>query len=240
MEIFLSVVIVFATSLVEATFGFGGGLVAVPLLSLMFGIKDSVTLFLVFQALKGVLLPFIWRHIDWKGIGVIAVVFPAASALGLFLLNTVDDSLLNFVLAGYLVFYVAAGARLKFPQLRGVKNVAAQAAAGAAGGVVSGISGMGGPFIVTYLKTLSLNKETFRASVLLILFAGNALRCALSGTAGMYHGEILTLLLICLPAHLLGLAVGYKVPRLISEDRFRAAINILLVAAAISLLAKGL
>jgi len=33
----------------EAIFGFGGGLISVPLISLLIGVKDAATLVLVFQ-----------------------------------------------------------------------------------------------------------------------------------------------------------------------------------------------
>lgn len=40
----------------ESIFGFGGGLIAIPLLSLLIGVKDAVTLVLIFQLLMGLMI----------------------------------------------------------------------------------------------------------------------------------------------------------------------------------------
>src|SRR5258708_33640020 len=50
----------------ESIFGFGGGLISIPLLSLLIGVKGAVTLVLIFQLLTGLLIWKSYKHIDWK------------------------------------------------------------------------------------------------------------------------------------------------------------------------------
>jgi len=46
--------------------GFGGGLVAIPLLSLIYPVKEAVTLYLFFQLIEVALIFKIRKEIDWK------------------------------------------------------------------------------------------------------------------------------------------------------------------------------
>jgi len=66
MTVWLIVGIITLAFLGEAMFGFGGGLIAVPLLSLLLGVKEAVTLVLIFQVLMGFLLIRCYRDIAWK------------------------------------------------------------------------------------------------------------------------------------------------------------------------------
>ena len=50
----------------EAIFGFGGGLISVPLLSLILNVKEAVTLVLIFQLRMGLLIFKSYKHITWK------------------------------------------------------------------------------------------------------------------------------------------------------------------------------
>jgi uncharacterized membrane protein YfcA len=99
-------IIILVSSIAEAGFGFGGGLLAIPLLSLVVDLHASVTLFLVFQTLKGALLFIGFRWIAWDKIWLVTAVLPLGAWLGLSSLDYFDSKLLGTVLGVYLIGYV--------------------------------------------------------------------------------------------------------------------------------------
>jgi len=236
-ELILAPVIVFVASVVEAAFGFGGGITAIPLLSLMIGLHDSVTLFLVFQFFKGSLLIPGWRHVAWGKIRLVMLALPFGVALGMLCLTLIDARWLEFLLGIYLLLYVAAdllklkGVTFRPPALH-------QLFMGAGGGFIQGIIGTGGPFLVTYVRGLNLGKDGFRFTIVALLFIANAIRLVLTTSAGLFNHHVLVLLAACLPAYGFALVAGYRLPKFLTHRQFSLIINILLVMSGIALLSK--
>jgi uncharacterized membrane protein YfcA len=52
--------------LCESIFGFGGGLMSIPILTLLLGVRDGVTFVLLFQLLMGLLIFQSYKDIQWK------------------------------------------------------------------------------------------------------------------------------------------------------------------------------
>jgi uncharacterized protein len=239
--IVLMSVIIFFSSIAEAGFGFGGGLLAIPLLSLVIDLHTSVTLFLVFQTLKGALLFIGFRWIAWRKIWLLTLVLPLGVWLGLSSLDYFDSQFIGIVMGVYLIGYVLTQymptGYLRLPSL---SSPLAQTATGILSGLVQGLIGTGGPLLVTYLKACNLQPNPFRFSVIFALFVANAFRITLAVNYGIVSDQMCYLVLACLPAYGLALVIGYKLPKLISEAQFSVIINILLVASAVSLFVKNL
>ncbi|MCB0336701.1 MAG: hypothetical protein KDD62_10365, partial [Bdellovibrionales bacterium] len=68
MVVALSSLIIFAAFLGQAIFGFGGGLLAIPLLSIMVPVREAVTIVLCFQLLAGVLVFEAAEQLSWSSI----------------------------------------------------------------------------------------------------------------------------------------------------------------------------
>jgi uncharacterized protein len=238
--VLMSIVILFST-IAEAGFGFGGGLLAIPLLSLVIDLHTSVTLFLVFQTLKGTLLFIGFRSIAWGKIWLVTAVLPLGAWLGLSSLDYFDSQFIGIVLGVYLIGYVLTQylptGCLGSPSLN---LPLAQIATGIMSGFVQGLIGTGGPLLVTYLKACKLQADPFRFSVIFVLFVANVFRITLAANYGMVSYQIYHLVLACLPAYGLALVIGYKLPKLLSDAQFSIIINILLIVSAVSLLVKNL
>ena len=223
------------TFLVEACFGFGGGLIAIPLLSLMLAPKDAVFLMLTFQCLKSVLLVTAWRQIDWSALKFMPIGILAGAVIGTMLLDVVDAQTLRLFLAFYLILFVA-GDYLKFSWRLQAPGQTGSLLAGVSGGLISGLTGMGGPALVTYLRTQNLPKAQFRATIIVALTLLNFFRFALDYRDILQSTAVHAYFLPCLAVFCLVMVLGSRLPKFLSEQRFKAGINVLLLLSAVLLL----
>lgn len=240
MELIFTSIIVFCASLVEATFGFGAGLIAIPLLSLFMDIKDSIQLFLIFQIFKGTMLIPGWRYIAWSQVKYISFFLPIGVSLGFLCFKLADFRWLGIALGFYLLGYVANQTFVHFTfRPRALTKKQGQAVTGVGSGFVMGLMGTGGPLMVTYLKSAGLKKNELRFSAIYLMFISNCMRIGFGIPTGYFNNHNVTLMFYCLPAYLVALAIGYKLPKFITDKHFGWCINALLVFSGISLLIKN-
>lgn len=231
----LVVLLMGLTFLVEACFGFGGGLIAIPLLSLTMAPKDAVFLMLTFQCLKSVLLVTAWRQIDWQALKLLPIGILVGAVIGTMLLDMVDAQSLRLFLAVYLILFVA-GDYLKI-SWRGLPHgQTGSLLAGISGGLISGLTGMGGPALVTCLRTQNLPKAQFRATILLALTLLNFFRFALDYREIMQSPALHAYFQPCIAIFCLVMLLGSRLPRFLSERAFKTGVNLLLLLSAVLLL----
>ena len=226
------------TFLVDACFGFGAGLVAVPFLSLVMHPRDAVFLMLVFQCLKSVLLIPVWRHINWNILKLMPPGILIGAFLGTKILDMVDADMLRLFLAVYLIIFVASD-YLKLAVHRPVNGYVGSMFAGLSGGIISGITGMGGPALVTYLRSAGLNKESFRATVMLALTIVNYFRLSLDFEEIIRSPALLEYLGPCLLVFAVAAFFGSRLPKFLSEKTFKTCINLILLVSAVMLLCRN-
>jgi len=89
------------------------------------------------------------------------------------------------------------------------------------------------------VSEIKMEKEAFRATLILLLFACNVLRVIAYGSMGLFTGPILEASLPALPLFGVALVVGHRIHHLISEKVYRYSVYTLLFAAAVSLTLKG-
>ncbi|HEX5531424.1 MAG TPA: sulfite exporter TauE/SafE family protein, partial [Methylomirabilota bacterium] len=142
--------------------GFGSGLIAVPLLTLLWPVTVVVPLVValdyvgsVSQGVRNV-DQVAWREQLWL------IPFMVVGVLvGLWALREMSTTLLARLLGGFVVLY-AIYQMLPLPDLRG--SHAAATYCGFLGGLVGTLFGTGGPFYVIYLNLRGLDRSVFRAT----------------------------------------------------------------------------
>ena len=219
----------------EAIFGFGAGLVSIPILSQIYSVKEAVTLLLSFQFLVAILIIKANEHIEW---GVVKRALPAvmiATVAGTLSLAYLSETLLRGILLFLIVSYLAK--EVFYPNLKlGKKDSKLFAAfGGSIGGWFQGVLGMGGPGFIIYLNELGLNKHQFRTTILLLYFFCNLIRVGISVSTGLFTKELLTLTLYCLPVVALALYVGDKVHYKVPESVYKKFVYGLLVCSTLSI-----
>ena len=226
--------IVLIAYLVRGICGFGSGLIAIPILSLMIPLKVAVPLVVMLDYLAsaghGINLR---RSIQWREIGFL--IFPAliGVSVGLLAFHRIDAELLTRFLGGFVFLYALY--TLWGPEMPRASRWWALPAA-LCGGAVGTLFGTGGPFYVTYLKARQLDKDVFRATFAGIFLLDGAARVSGYASTTVVDVQLLVLLAMSLPMMILGMYLGGKIHTGLSAELFTRGISILLLASGASLM----
>ncbi|MEM7562243.1 MAG: sulfite exporter TauE/SafE family protein [Pseudomonadota bacterium] len=228
--------VVLIAYLVRGICGFGSGLIAIPVLSLMLPLKIAVPLVVILDYLASAGQGMNQRQsIQWPE--VTRLILPALFGVsaGLLIFHRVDAGLLARFLGGFVFLYALYS--LWGPSMPKISRWWAIPAA-FCGGTIGTLFGTGGPFYVTYLKARQLDKTAFRATfACMFLLDGTARVTGYLGTE-IVDFRLLSLLAVSLPLMILGMYLGGKIHSGVSAEIFTRAISLLLLASGASLMLR--
>jgi uncharacterized membrane protein YfcA len=216
--------------------GFGSGLVAVPLLTLMWPVTLVVPIVVALDYL-GSALQGIGNadRVAWREQAVLIPLMIVGVAGGVWVLSTVPTTVLARVLGGFVIAY-AIYQVLPLPELRASR--AAATYCGFLGGLVGTLFGTGGPFYVIYLNLRGLDRAVFRATFAMNFLIDGGVRLAAFVGAGLYSRQTLGYLLAAVPVAGAGLFVGGRIQTGFSPRAFQIVIRLLLLTSGVALLLK--
>jgi uncharacterized membrane protein YfcA len=223
----------------EALFGFGGGLVAVPLLSLVLDVKDSVMLVSIFQFFVGFLILKNYKEVAWSLIPPLMLGMLFGVIVGVYSLSYFQLTTLRYVLSVYILLYLTKThffASIAVPKA----SYPAGMIAGFFGGFFQGALSTGGPNLVIYLKKLVPESRKFRATMIFWLSIANLARIPFSYGQDLYNDQVLNLAKFIFPAFLLVSFLGQYFHHKISDRLYFMVVHCFLLFAAIALIAKNL
>ncbi len=239
--LFSAAVIVVAFA-VRGGAGFGGGAVAVPLLSLVFPVQLTVPVVTVLNMLSSIGHGIVdWRKIAWQQIWRILPGSLLGVFIGIYLLSLIDPLPLAKALGAFVVLYaiyvlVFANRTPVIPQRWLL--VAAGVISMTAGIIGSLFGGAAGPVYVIYLNTVRLGKDAFRVTITTIMLFQGLTRIAGYAALGLYDTKVLTLLALAVPVMVLGSWLGARVVRRLNQELFNRAIAGALLVSGAALLLK--
>lgn len=226
--------VLFLAYLVRGIAGFGSGLIAVPLLTLVAPVPLVVPLVVSLdyigsasQGLKN------REHIAWKEQLQLIPFMLVGIASGLFILHAIPTSTLAKGLGGFVVVY-AIYQLLPVPALQRSRLCASLC--GCLGGLVGTLFGTGGPFYVMYLKLRDMDKSVFRATFAANFLIDGAIRLVSYAVIGLLRWQLLLYLLAALPIVGLGLYLGGRLHTGLSQNTFVRFISVLLLGSGVTLL----
>jgi uncharacterized protein len=239
--IFCSLVVVAAFA-VRGSAGFGGGVVAVPLLVLVLPIQLIVPVMTTLSLLASIKQGVRDRHmIQWRDIKRLMPAALLGVGVGLYLFTTIDARPLSRALGVFVILYAiymfATAGRLPTVAERWEKPLAATMGAGA-GLVGTLFGGAAGPLFVIYLNTQRLSKEQFRATMTAIMICMSVARISGYASLGFLDLSGLKYLAVAIPLMLAGSYLGDLVVRYIDQRRFERVLGALLIASGVVLLLK--
>lgn len=240
IEAVLVVAIIAIAFFGESIFGFGGGLVAIPLLSLMLGVRDAVTLVLIFQLCMGLLIWKSYRQIDWKTAKPMTLALIVGTIIGTLLLSNASVTLLQLLLAFSIIVFLIKAIWFDGFTATHKRKVTSARIAGLGGGLFQGLIGTGGPVLTMYLAVASPRKLSLRATLIYLFFITSVVRLGISIPQHLFTDRIIQLALITLPFFLAAILLGQKMHKKISGELYQQAIYLILAGAAIVLLSKAL
>ena len=217
--------------------GFGSGLIAVPLLTLISPVTAVVpvvvSLDYVGSASQGVrnLRDIAWREqivlVPFMLIGILA---------GLFLLTGLPTDMLAKTLG---VFVIAFGIYQLRPARPARGSRFAATYCGVLGGLLGTLFGTGGPFYAIYLNLRALDKSAFRATFALNFLIDGGVRLIAYAVMGLLNRETLVHVLVALPIVAGGLFAGGHIQTGLSQRTFVQLIAILLLGSGVALLLRN-
>ena len=231
-----SAVVVFAAYLVRGIAGFGSGLIAVPLLTLISPVTAVVPVVVSLDYIASVNHGL--RSVDdiaWRE-EVVLLPFMLIGILGgLYLLTVMPTWILAKTLG---VFVIAFGIYQLLPLRPARGSRIAAMYCGILGGLLGTLFGTGGPFYAIYLNLRSLDRIAFRATFALNFLIDGGVRLLAYAFLGLLHSETLLLIAAAAPISAAGLFAGGRIQTGLSQRMFVRIIGIVLVGGGIALLLR--
>jgi hypothetical protein len=217
--------------------GFGSGLIAVPLLSMVapLGTVVPVVVSLDYIGSAGQSVRNIERVAWGEQLALLPFTLVGVTA-GLFVLRGVSAAVLGRALGAFVIVY-AVYQLLPLPPPHGSRLAAIWC--GILGGLVGTLFGTGGPFYAIYFNLRGLDKSAFRATFATNFLIDGGLRLAAYAAAGLLGWATLTCVAASLPLVAAGLYAGGRVHLGLSPRAFVRLVSLILVGAGTALLIRG-
>jgi uncharacterized membrane protein YfcA len=228
--------VLFLAYLVRGIAGFGSGLIAVPLLTLVSPVPVVVPLVVSLDYIGSASQGIKHRgHIAWKEQLQLVPCMLLGIGLGLFLLHALPTVVLSKVLGGFVILY-ALSQLLALPAQHYSRCSAT--VCGILGGLVGTLFGTGGPFYAIYLNLRDLDKGIFRATFAANFLLDGGIRLTAYALLGLLNQQIFVYLLAALPIMGAGLYLGGRLHTQFSQMAFVRFMSLLLLGSGLMLLLK--
>ncbi len=238
MDIFVLILAVgiFVGFFVQTILGFGGALVALPILLFAMPVPEAIayiSIFYVFSSLY--LMRKEWEHIDKNLLKKMTVSSLIGVAIGVILLSFAKPLLLKKALGLFIILYVVY--KLKANASFRLSN-SFQFMFSLLGGFFSGLFSTGGPLYVVVVNASTPTVHTFRATMFGILALVTFVRIPLLIAGGILHVEQFKYTLMTLPFFAMSLFLGKWVYKVINKEFLSKMIMLILLLSGIVLLIK--
>ena len=222
--------ILFVSTFIHSTLGFGQALIAMPLLTMVVEFKTATPLVaFVLMTIAVVILLKNWRVVDLSAVWRLVLSSCFGIPVGLFLLKGVPEGLMK-VFLGILVvlfsLYNLANRHLKMIDLSRVSGESGIAYLfGFVAGVLGAAYNTSGVVITIYATLRDWSPDRFRSTQSYFVFTG-VLILASHGLAGLWTPYVLRLYVTSLPLILVGIFLGGKLNRFIPQGQFDGYVNV--------------
>lgn len=235
MDYYLIALIMFAGAFLQGITGFGSGLVAVPLLSLIIPLTLLTPMLSLINVALALYLAWLLRHYlvlrRWSSLFAAGVV---GTLLGNYALNHVPLATLQF---GMAVFVICAGLLFWFGvQLKVPAHHPQQSGVGLLSGFANGALTLGGPPVVLFLTANRLARSEFRATLAVFFLALGMTNVLSFALQGRYQQIDLFALLVLVSGALVGAYGGHRLSGKLSEKGFRRLTLLLVMGAGVMVL----
>ena len=231
------VAVMFLYTFVGICAGFGGGLTAMPLITMVLPLKMAAPMSVIVGT--GTALYATWlsrKETDWKSALVLIVFSFAGIPVGLYALSSLPDAIMKIGLGGFIILYSFYS--LFIPRLPVYDKRWIAAPMGAVAGALGAAFSTNGPPVVMYGMLRNLGPAAFRGTLNAFFTANNLAIIGGLATSGILTLSTCKLVLFCIPTMILGSLVGQYVHKRISVRVFRIMVFLLLIASG-AMLIKG-
>ena len=234
-------IIFFLSQIIYSIAGFGSGMFAISILSLLYGKPEFFVPLLVLICLPTELYVTLssLKKISYKDNFLIYIgCFPALIA-GTFLLKKTVSNHLLFLMGFILLFScIASFYRTNSLQEKKKKGIISFIV-GLISGLLGGLFGMAGPPVILYFQYLNMDKVKFRSSLLSLFLVMSFMRVGIYSWESLINTNMLIWMLYILPFSIAGLITGNLLHKQIKEKLFKELVTILLFVLSTGLIVKN-
>ncbi|MEK7588774.1 MAG: sulfite exporter TauE/SafE family protein [Patescibacteria group bacterium] len=237
MEIYYFTLIILAASILQAITGFGGALIAAPLLLLFIDKTTSViSLAFVSIAINTILLISIRNPIDKKTFYNLFVPSLVGLPIGIYILNNLDIATLR-ILVGILSIIFAI---LLFSKKFRVKSSRIkQVCAGLFSGILRTSIGLNSPPVVLLLASENTDKDEMRKTLAFLFLMMSLVSVILFFFTDHFTEETWKYSLLSIPAAIVGGWIGDTISKKVSQKGFIWSVFILITASIVVAIYSG-
>lgn len=236
-EILWVVVVVAVSSLAQSLAGFGFGLLAVPLMTLVIAPHQAVIVATMIGTVSTTLQAVIDRRFcDWSMAKRLSIAAYAGMPLGLYVFVVVSESALRFALG-----VVVLGATVVLARGFSFKGHSRLMdwLMGGMSGVLSTSTSTNGPPLVFLLQARGLEPHIFRATINTVFALSNFVALILFASSGEMESNGALAALVALPFLFLSLRAGYALRPRVKVEHFKKLVLGMLFLSGVSVLSSA-
>jgi len=235
--VLIVVAVMFLYTFVGICAGFGGGLTAMPLITMVLPLKMAAPMSVMVGTATALYATWLSRkETDWKSALVLIVFSLAGIPVGLYALSYLPDHIMKIGLGAFIILYSFYS--LFIPRLPVYDKRWIAAPMGAVAGALGAAFSTNGPPVVMYGMLRNLAPAAFRGTLNAFFTANNIAIIGGLATSGILTLSTVKLVIFCIPTMILGSLVGQYVHKRISVKVFRLIVFLLLIASG-AMLIKG-
>lgn len=243
--------VIFAARLLETIIGFGGTILALPILALLVPTLEIEGFLVPVLALGNIFccagIVFAGRReIIWREFGIIILWMAVGLPIGFLLAGVAAEAWLRLILGCFVLIiavsmlWQASRMGAQQPGMEGTLTRLYLRAVLVVGGIVHGIFTTGGPLLVIYATRALKSKGLFRVTLAMVWLTLNLVMAAGWIATDRIAPEAWAVAGITLPFILVSLLAGNYLHHRLPEDTFRKVVYVLLLLAGASLVYKSL
>jgi uncharacterized membrane protein YfcA len=227
--------VLFVATLARSTFGFGDALIAMPLLTLLVGIRSATPIIALIGS--SVTLLIVWRshaRIDLAAIEHLTLSALLGIPVGIWLFTALPTGLVTAALGVCLVLF--GGYALWRPSVAVVSDARWAYPFGFIAGGLGGAYNMSGAPIVVYGTLRQWPPAEFRASIHGFYLPTGLLTLVGHGIGGLWTDTVWQISLVALPPAIVAVLLGERLNSAIPSERFAPIIHAALILLGAALL----
>jgi uncharacterized membrane protein YfcA len=239
MELALILAVVAFAFLVKAVVGFGGPLLAVPMLAPFIGVEHAVVALSLGNVIANLMLLWGNRHGAASTRPVLIRVISAGAigvGVGSYLLTTLDDRVLSVALAASVTAYIVLALTKPDLHLSRERGLRIAVPVGAIGGLMHGSTGNSGTVFGTYLHAMNLPRVEFVFAITLPFLVFGSVQIATLASLGSFTEARTTQALLAIVPVVIVRPIGTRIGDRLASRTFSVLVLGLLAFSGLALL----
>ena len=224
-------VILFVSTFIHSTLGFGQALIAMPLLAMVVELKSATPLVaFVLMTIAAVILLRNWRVVDLSAVWRLVLSSCLGIPVGLFLLKGIPEGLMKAFLGILVILFSLYNLADRYLKIIDLNRVSGGSRIAYLFGFVAGIVGAAyntsGLVITIYATLRNWSPDRFRSTLQSYFVFTGILILASHGLAGLWTPYVLRFYVTALPLVLVAIFLGGKLNRFIPQGQFDGYVNV--------------